>query len=275
MEKGMREYICLVNIKKYFHLMILFLKTQLMADLEYRTNFFAGLLVESGYFFAKLVYVFVVLKTDLHLGDFGPYHIITCIGVYVTLTGVYMFFYPALLNFPSLVQSGMLDLLIIKPAPTFFLVSVSKSSLAMFIPNFSFGWVLIIWGWIGSGAPFIVTNLLLGLLFLVLGAVLTFTLFGLPLIISLWVVRVEKMNGVLGSLWDFNNMPMNNYPVWMQRVGLFILPIFAISNPAAFTFLNKADFTLVAAVAAAPLVFGTIVRNVWIRGLRQYHSASS
>jgi ABC-type uncharacterized transport system permease subunit len=36
-------------------------------------------------------------------------------------------------------------------------------------------------------------------------------------------------------------MPMNNYPVWMQRVGLFILPIFAIANPASFTFLNKTN----------------------------------
>lgn len=246
-----------------------------MADMEYRANFFAGLLVESGYFFAKLAYVFVVLKTDLHLGDFGPCHIMTCIGVYVTLTGIYMFFYPALTSFPSLVQSGMLDLLIIKPVASFFLVSVSKSSLAMFIPNFSFGWVLIIWGWIGSGEPFIVTNLLLGLLFLALGAVLTFTLFGLPLIISLWVIRIEKINGVLSSLWDFNNMPMNNYPLWMQRVGLFILPIFAISNPASFAFLNKARIDLTAVAVAAPLVFITIIRNVWMLGLKQYHSASS
>jgi ABC-2 type transport system permease protein len=169
----------------------------------------------------------------------------------------------------------MLDLLIVKPAPTFFLVSVSKSSMAMFIPNFTFGWVLIIWGWIGSGEPFVLTNLLLGLLFLFFGAVLTFTLFGLPLIISLWVVRVEKLNGVLSSLWDFNNMPMNNYPVWMRRIGLFVLPVFAITNPAAFTFLGKGDFSLKLAAVGAPLALGAVVRYVWIGGLRQYHSASS
>jgi ABC-2 type transport system permease protein len=262
-------------IKKYTVLTLLFFKTQLMADLEYRINFLAGIMVETGYFFAKLAYVFVVVETDLHLGDFGPYHIITCIGVYVVLTGLYMFFFPALVNFPGLVQSGMLDLLIIKPAPTFFLVSVSKSSLAMLIPDFVLGFVLVIWGWAGSGEPFIVVNLLLGLVFMLLGTALTFVFFSLPIIISLWVVRVEKLNGVLSSLWDFNNMPMNNYPRWMRRVGLFVLPIFAITNPAAFTFLNRADVNLAAAAVAAPLVLGMVVSQVWKRGMRQYHSAGA
>ncbi|MDR1024163.1 MAG: ABC-2 family transporter protein, partial [Treponema sp.] len=259
-------------------LTLLFFKTQLMADLEYRINFFAGMLVETGYFFAKLAYVFVVIETDLHLGDlgdFGPYHIITCIGVYVVLTGLYMFFYPALLNFPGLVQSGMLDLLIIKPAPTFFLVSVSKSSLAMLIPDFVLGWALVIWGWAGSGEPFIAANLLLGLAFMLLGTALTFALFSLPIVISLWVVRVEKLHGVLGSLWDFNNMPMNNYPRWMRWLGLFVLPIFAITNPAAFAFLNRTDMNLAAAAVAAPLVLGAVVSRVWKQGIRQYHSAGA
>jgi ABC-2 type transport system permease protein len=271
----MRNNSLLFGIKKYIDLALLFFKTQLMADLEYRTNFFAGLLVETGYFFAKLVYVFVVIKTNLHLGDFGPYHIVACIGVYVVLTGIYMFFYPALLNFPVMVQSGTLDLILIKPVSSFFLVSVSKSSLSMFIPNTTFGWILIIWGWHASGEPLILGNLFLGLLFLFLGAALTFALFSLPLIISLWVIRVDKLNGVIGSFWDFNNMPMNNYPTWMQKAGLFVLPIFTITNPAAFTFLNKGNVNLRLAAVAAPIILSMIVRLVWKKGIKQYHSASS
>jgi ABC-2 type transport system permease protein len=271
----MRGYSVFYGIKKYISIALLFFKTQLMADLEYRTNFFAGLLVETGYFFAKLVYVFVVIKTNLHLGDFGPYHIVVCIGVYVVLTGIYMFFCPAFADFPRMVQSGMLDLILIKPISSFFLVSVSKSSLSMLIPNSVFGWTLILWGWHASGEPLILGNLFLGLFFLFLGAALTFALFNLPLIISLWVIRVDKLGGVIGSFWDFNNMPMNNYPTWMQKVGLFVLPIFTITNPAAFTFLNKGNVNLRVAAVAAPIIFGTIVRLVWKKGIKQYHSASS
>jgi ABC-2 type transport system permease protein len=262
-------------VKKYFTLALLFIKTQLMADLEYRINFVSGVLVECGYFLAKLAYVFVVLKTNLTLGEFGPYHIITCIGVYVVMTGIYMSFYPALINFPSLVQSGMLDLLIVKPAPTLFLVSFSRTSLAMFLPDFVLGWVLVIYGWAGSGEPVLITNLLLGLLFILLGTALTFCFFTLPIIFSFWVIRVEKLHAMLGSLWDFNNMPMNNYPLWLQRVGLFVFPIFAISNPAAFVFLNKGRLSLALTAVAAPLVLGAVLHIVWKKGLKQYHSASS
>jgi ABC-type uncharacterized transport system permease subunit len=149
-----------------------------------------------------------------------------------------MSFYPALINFPSMVQSGMLDLLLVKPAPTLFLVSFSRTSLSMFLPDFVLGWVLVVCGWAGSGEPVLIANLLLGLLFILLGTALTFCFFTLPIIFSFWVIRVEKLHAMLGSL-------------------------------------NKGRLSLGLTAVTAPIVLGAVLHVVWKKGLKQYHSASS
>jgi len=263
------------RIKKYWKLLCLMIRVQLMSELEYRINFIAGILVEIGYFLAKLSYVFVVIQTKLTLGDFGPYHIVTCIGVYIVLTGIYMFFWPALKSFPEKVQSGSLDLLMVKPISTFFIVSCSKTSLSMFLPNFILGWLVIIYGWYKSGEAFILSNLILGLFYIFTGTILTFCFFFIPPIISFWVIRIDKMNSVLASLWDFNNMPMNNYPEWLQKIGLYIIPVFVITNPAAFTFLNHRNIELSVVAVASPVVFCSLLSIVWNQGIKRYHSATS
>ena len=50
---------------RYGKLLFVFLKMSLMAQLEYRINFAAGVLVETGWLLIKLLYVAVVYRAGI------------------------------------------------------------------------------------------------------------------------------------------------------------------------------------------------------------------
>lgn len=80
---------------------------------------------------------------------------------------------------------------------------------------------------------------------------------------------------ITDSFWDFNNMPMDIYSRWIKQIGVFILPIFVISNFPPMFVLNKMPPIYLAWSAILPLLLLFLVRTLWKKGLGNYSSASS
>jgi ABC-2 type transport system permease protein len=70
-------------------------------------------------------------------------------------------------------------------------------------------------------------------------------------------------------------MPMDIYPRWIQQLGIFVLPIFMISNFPSMFLLNRMSPVYLAWAAMLPVILLVIVRSVWRLGLKNYNSASS
>ncbi len=262
------------KIKKYVILFSLFARNSFMSQLEYRINFISSVLVETGYFLAKFTYVIVIIRSDLFINGLGPYHITIFIGAYVFMTGVYMLMYPSFLLFPESVRTGSLDLFIIKPVSLQFISSFHRQDYGMVIPNVLAGISLMVYGLVKAGIEFSLSQILYSILFFITGAILTYSLFFLPMVISFWVVRVDKLHATLGSLWDFNNMPMVMYPDWIKRIGVYVIPLFLISNPIAFSLIGNISFSLLLPALIMPFILLGVVKLIWIQGLKGYHSSS-
>lgn len=99
---------------RYGKLLFVFLKMSLMAQLEYRINFAAGVLVETGWLLIKLLYVAVVYRAGIKIGVLTPDHILLFIGVYILLTGVYMLYYPNFTSLTTMIRDGKLDMYLVK-----------------------------------------------------------------------------------------------------------------------------------------------------------------
>ena len=95
---------------RYGKLLFVFLKMSLMTQLEYRINFAAGVLVETGWLLIKLLYVAVVYRAGIKIGVLTPDHILLFIGVYILLTGVYMLYYPNFTSLTTMIRDGKLDM---------------------------------------------------------------------------------------------------------------------------------------------------------------------
>lgn len=263
------------TLRRYLRLLGAFVKFSLMSQLEYRANFAAGVFVETGWMLIKLLYVAVIYRAGVNIGMLTPDHIMLFIGIYVLMTGFYMLYYGNFTSLSTMVREGQLDMYLVKPMSTQFLVTMRRMDFSLLLPDLVVGAAMIGIGWNRAGLPVSIGSVA-GFLFLLLCSnLLTYSMFLIPHLLCFWIVSTRGIADISAALWDFNNMPQMIYGKWMQRIGTFLLPIFVITNfPGLFLMGELSKGMMVWAVAAPVLAF-VVARLVWKRAVKSYTSASS
>lgn len=259
----------------YFHLLLVFAKFSLMSELEYRINFAAGVLVETGWMLIKLLYVAVVYRAGSSIGILTPNHILLFIGTYTLMTGFYMLYYSNFTSLSGMVQNGELDMYLVKPISLQFLVTLRKLEFSLLLPDFIAGIFMIVLGWHWAGLPTDVLAISGFVFFVLCGCFLTYSLFLIPNLLSFWVISTGGLNDMVAALWDFNNMPQTIYGKWMQRIGTFILPIFVITNFPGLFLMGQLTLPMMIWGVVSPILFFMISRIIWKHAIKNYSSASS
>jgi ABC-2 type transport system permease protein len=268
--------VLLHEIKKHFLIYLLFLKNSAMAQMEYRSNFIGNLSMEAGYLLVKLSYVVVVYRSGATINGLSPDEILLFIGTFITLTGAYAGLF-MINNFGlrNKIKDGDLDLLLTKPISLQFIATLRQADLTIFSVDFVAGIVVVAIAWSRLAIP--VTLFTVGGYagFLIISCFVGYSLFLLPQILSFWLMNTSAIAEITDSFWDFNSMPMDIYSHWIKQIGVFILPIFVITNFPPMFVLNKMPPAYLAWSVVLPIILLGIVRWVWKRGLRNYSSASS
>ena len=263
------------ELKKHLIIYGLFLKNSLMAQMEYRFNFIGNFLMETGYLLAKLSYVVVIYRSGVTIHGLSPDEILLFIGTFITLTAVYAGLF-MLNNFGlrTKIKDGDLDLLLTKPVSLQFMATLRQADLTIFSVDFIAGGIVVIIAWSRLGIP--VTFFTVGgyLGFMAISCLVSYSLFLLPQILSFWLMNTS-ITEITDSFWDFNNMPMDIYSNWIRQIGVFVLPIFVITNFPPMFVLHRLPPVYLAWSAVLPLILLAAVRLVWQRGLKNYSSASS
>lgn len=262
------------NFKRYILILFSFAKNSLAAQLEYRVNFFSGMFVEIGFMFAKLSYVILIYKSNVEINGMSPDFILMFIGTYTIMTGLYMTFYSNFYNISNHIKNGTLDILITKPVSLLFITSFQHIDFAMPIPNIIFGIIMLIIGWKNTGIALSAINVIGFILFIILGVILTYSIFLLPRLLSFWFISSNGVGQICDSIWDFNNMPMGIYNRVLQNIGTFLIPIFLITNLPVMFVKGTSKLYLIWGIIA-PFLFLFIVILIWRCALRKYTSTSS
>jgi ABC-2 type transport system permease protein len=263
-------------IRKYLVIYYLFLKNSLMLQMEYRFNFIGNLCMETGYLFVKLSYVVVVYRSGVKINGLSPDEILLFIGTFVMLTAAYAGLF-MINNFRlrGKIKDGELDLLLTKPISLQFIATLRQADLTIFGVDAVAGLIMVAIAWKRLGIP--VSLLTVGGYagFVVISCLVSYSLFLLPQILSFWLMNTSAIAEITDAFWDFNNMPMDIYTPWIKQVGVFLLPIFVISNFPPMFVLNKMPPVYLAWSVLLPLILLLAVRLLWQQGLKGYSSASS
>ena len=219
------------EIKKHLALWGILMKNSLMGQLEYRMNFFTGIAMELGYFLAKIVYMIVVYKTGVPINGLTPDEVLVFFGTYMIATGPYAGMYMMnLFGIGRQVQSGELDLLLVKPVSLQFILTLKRSDIALFTVDVLLGIVAVIIGLARMAVPVGVLDVMGYMGYLITGSLIAYAMFLLPQVLAFILVKTNSLAGLVDSSWDFNNMPMGIYARLIQQIGVFVLPIFVITN---------------------------------------------
>jgi ABC-2 type transport system permease protein len=264
------------ELKKHFLIYLLFLKNSLMAQMEYRFNLIGNLSMEVGYLFVKLSYVVVVYRSGVTINGLSPDEILFFIGTFVALTGVYAGLF-MINNFRlrGKIKDGELDLLLTKPVSLQFMATLRQADLTLFSVDVLAGGIMVAIAWARLGIPVTLFSLGGYLGFLAISSLVSYSLFLLPQVLSFWLMNTSAIAEITDSFWDFNNMPMDIYTFTIRQIGVFVLPIFVISNFPPMFVLGKLPPLYLAWSVLLPILLLLAVRSLWKRGLRSYASASS
>ena len=264
------------ELKKHFLIYLLFVKNSVMAQMEYRFNFLGNLAMESGYLLVKLSYVVVVYRSNVTINGLTPDAILLFIGTFVALTGVYAgMFMINMYGLRNKIKDGDLDIILTKPVSVQFMATLRQADLSLFGVDVIAGGIMVIIAWNRLDIP--VTLVTVGgyLVFIALSCVVSYCLFLLPQTLSFWLMNTTAIAEITDSFWDFNNMPMDIYTNWIKQIGVFVLPIFVITNFPPMFVLGKMPPVYMAWAFVVPLILLGVVRAAWSKGLRSYSSASS
>ena len=268
----MKRY--LLRLRHYLGLLGLFAKYSVMEQMAYRVNWVAGITVECGYMLIKLMYALLILQAGGPINGLSTGEMLMCVGTYIALTGLYMGVYPNFWALPLSVQDGSLDMLLTKPVNTQFLVTLRKLDFGMPIPNVTCGAALVVYGWQRAGLPVTPAAVAGFLVYFAAGLFLTYCLFLIPELLAFWFVANNGVQALSAAVYDFNNTPMNLYPKWLQRLGMFVLPVFVITNFPTLFVMGALPPALQAWGLAAPVLVFAVQRFVWKRAMRRYTSAN-
>ncbi|MBN2149071.1 MAG: ABC-2 family transporter protein [Anaerolineales bacterium] len=264
------------EIKKHALIYMLFVKNSMMAQMEYRFNFVGNIFMECGYLLVKLSYIVVVYRSGVQINGMSADEILLFIGTFIFMTGFYAGMF-MINNFRLLnkIKDGELDLLLTKPVSLQFMATLRQADVGLFGVDVIAGGIVIVIAWSRLGIPVTLATLGGFALFILSSVVVSYCLFLLPQILTFWMTNASAIAGITDSFWDFNNMPMGIYSATIQQIGIFILPIFVITNFPPLFLVGKMPPVYQTWALALPFLLLIGVRLLWTRGLRNYSSASS
>lgn len=266
----------LSEVRKYIKIYIMLFKCALMKQMEYRSNFFLMVFIESMFLITKLMYAFVVYSAGVEIYGLTPDMVILFIGTFILMTGIYLFlFYFNFSNISTLIREGGLDLYITKPISLQFLMTLRNVDFGTPVPNIIGGIVVICyeWGKIGIHTDFI--HIAGYLILIVSGTLIGYSIMLIPQLISFFTIKSDALKEITDNMWDFNNMPMAIYNKWIQRIGVFIFPIFVISNFPALFALDKLNIGEYIWGLISSIALFIISRFIFKFCIKRYSSASS
>ena len=264
------------EIFKHIKIWLMLVRINLMSQMEYRANFVTGILMEGGYLVAKIMYVIVAYSAGRNIAGFGPDEILVFIGTFVFVTGFYAGIF--MMNFFQLswmVKDGSFDMLLTKPVNTQFLATFRRSDMGPFILDTTAGVIMVVMGLLRLGTGITVLGIMGWAFFVASGVAVGYALWLIPQTLVFRIVKADAISGLCDAFWDFNNVPMIVYNRIGQAVGVFVIPIFVITNFPSLFALGRMTPLYLAWGFIAPVLFGFIASRCWKIGLRHYASGGN
>ncbi len=181
---------------------------------------------------------------------------------------------PSLTAVVEHVRHGTLDFILLKPADAQFLVSTAKME-PQHVVEVGGALVIFTYAFVKLGHPPHALQIAAGLALLALAVVILYSFWILVVSASFWVVKVDNLSYLFGSLFDAARWPITVFQGALRIVFTFVFPIALLTTYPAMALLGRLDLQTAAAALLGGLIFAAVARQIWRRALGHYTSASS
>ncbi|MFW5719578.1 MAG: ABC-2 family transporter protein [Candidatus Dojkabacteria bacterium] len=174
------------------------------------------------------------------------------------------------------VRKGDLDIMLTKPLPHLFYVTITRINLIGFIrdaiPSILTFIVVINW----SQLDFSIFSIFGGIVIFIFGQILFHcVMFALALPVF-WSGESSALFKLIYGLWEFIQVPFEGVPVIIKAIFTWLIPLLFVTVISSSVFLTKSDplsWSIVTIVLAC--IFLMVKSFLWRKAMQQYASASS
>lgn len=243
--------------------------------LAFRMNLVFDIVMSAVWLAVTLATVLVVYAATDTLADWALPEALILIGTFQVLSGLKeTFLDPNLAWFPERgVRGGKLDLLLLQPAPTLFLVSLSTCSpLALVQSGLGLGVIAV--GLARLDQPPGPAAVASWLVMIMVGMVITWALGVLLAVLAFWAPKLQ-LDVFYGSAWQLARYPVDIYPGPLRAVLTYLFPMALIATAPTVVLVHGPDpYLLLGGVSGAAAGAG-LATLCWRLGLRRYTGATS
>jgi ABC-2 type transport system permease protein len=263
------------TLARYARLFALQLRMSMVTGMQYRADFWLKGLTAMVWLGVALVPLFSVFAQRTTVRGWTFAEALVVVGCFAVMKAILEgAISPSLTSVVEHVRKGTLDFLLLKPVDAQFLVSTAR-----FEP-----WRVM--DLLGAALVFTYAFRKLGhwpsphglLLALALLSVATLVLYSLWILVvsaSFWVVKVDNLSYLFGSLFDAGRWPIAVFRGALWFAFTFVFPLALMTSYPAMALLARLPSGTAIAALGGGLAFASVARLVWRRALRFYTSASS
>ncbi len=264
-----------MTLRRYAGLLWVQVRTSLLNAMQYRADFVLEGLIAIMWLGVALVPLWVIYGARETVAGWSWGEALVVMGwftaVKAVLDGAVS---PSLTAVVEHVRKGTLDFVLLKPADAQFLVSTAKFEPwklvdlagALAIITYAFHTL----GRVPAAVDVATAALLLGVAVLVL-----YALWILVVSLSFFVVRVDNLSYLFGSLLDAGRWPIQVFKGPLRFIFTFVFPLALMTTYPAMALLGTLEPGTAGLALVGGVLFAGVARMVWLRALGSYTSASS
>lgn len=262
-------------MRKYWRLLQTFARYSFMADIEYRANIALKVFADFFWYAAQISVYQVIFSKISSFAGWDIHQIMVFLGVLFVGDAFYMILFSENLDqLSNKIAKGDLDLLLVKPVNSQFMLSFQKWNTA-YVFNGLAAFVFLAWALHGVGAwsdPLTFFKVIL-VIPLALSITYFFRLFFAAL--AFVFIRAESLNWVWYQIYRLGTRPDSIYPSWLRYFILTVFPVGLMVSLPTRLILGMESTWMWGITIVVPLVFVALSRMYWSFVLRKYTSASS
>ncbi|WNG39789.1 ABC transporter permease [Archangium violaceum] len=263
-------------LRRYLRLLGVRLRASSLLAMQYRGDFLLDGLISVFWTVTALVPLFVVFQTEqqnIEGWSFGESLLV--IGWFTMLQGILEgAINPSLTGVVEHIRKGTLDFVLLKPADAQFLVSTER-----FLPwhatNVVAALIIFVYGFnlLGRGPSLV--GVLVSLVLLGTSVLLLYSLWILTVAAAFYVVKVDNLTYFFTSIFDAARWPAPVFRGVLSFVFTFVIPLAVMTTFPAQAMLGRLPWTSLLWAVVGSILFAFISRQVWLRSISRYTSASS
>jgi len=250
-------------------------KINVQMSLAYRADTIISILLNLMWLGWELLSLNIIFNNTDTIGGWGFPELVALLGVFrLVHTLMIALIWPNTEKFNQSIRDGSMDYTILQPVNSMFLVTFSRITVWR-IWDLMLAVVLITIGINMSGDAITPIQILTFILLAISGLIVIYSLWIVLIALTFWFTKFDNNVTIMQALLDSGRYPVTVYPVWLQIIVTYIIPIAVATTIPLQALRGELTPDRILIYVGVGIASFLVASQVWKFGLKRYSGASS